>query len=71
MRGNQYMVILRIILPYDASGNQYCLKKFRRLRRDYSDSAEVLSIRRPVLIIGTNKVRDKIGMVFTIQNMDV
>ena len=34
----------------------------RRLRRDYFDSVEVLRIRRPVPIIGTNEVRDIVGM---------
>ena len=43
---------------------------FRRLRRDYFDSAEALSIRRPVPIIGTNKVRDIFGMGCAIQNLD-
>ena len=43
---------------------------FRKLRRDYFDSAEALSIRRPVPIIGTNKVRDRVGMGCAIQNLD-
>ena len=42
---------------------------FSRLRRDYFDSAEALSIRRPVPIVGTNKVRDRVGMGCEIQNM--
>ena len=36
------------------------LGNFRRLRRDYFDSAEALSIRIPVPIIGTDKVRDRV-----------
>ena len=43
---------------------------FRRLRGDYFDSAEALSIRRPVTIIGTNKVRDRVGMGCAIKTMD-
>ena len=46
------------------------LVKLRRLRRDYFDSAKALSIRRPVPIIGTNKVRDIVGMGCAIKNMD-
>ena len=43
---------------------------FRRLRREYFDSAEVLSIIITVPIIGTNKVRDRVSMGCAIQNMD-
>ena len=43
---------------------------FRRLRREYFDSVEVLSIRRPVPIIGTNEVRDIAGMVCALQTLD-
>ena len=42
----------------------------RRLRREYFDSAEALSIRRPVPIIGTVKVRDTVGMGCAIQTLD-
>ena len=43
---------------------------FRRLRREYFDSVEVLSIIRPWPIIGTNEVKDIVGMVFALQTMD-
>ena len=43
---------------------------FRRLRRDYFESAKVLSIRIPVPVIGTNKFRDRVGMGCAIQNLD-
>ena len=43
---------------------------FRRLRRDYFDSAEALSIRITVPIIGTDKLRDRVGMGCAIQTMD-
>ena len=43
---------------------------FRRLRRDYFDSAEALIIKIPVTIIGTNKVRDIFGMGCEIQTME-
>ena len=46
------------------------LGKFRRLISDYFDSAEALIIKRAVTIIGTNKVRDRVGMVCEIQNLD-
>ena len=46
------------------------LGNFRRLRRDYFDSAKALNIRRPVPIIGNNKVRDIVGMVFAIQTLE-
>ena len=45
------------------------LENFRRLIRDYFDSTEALSIRRPVPIIGTDKVRDRVGIGCVIQNM--
>ena len=43
---------------------------FKRIRRDYFDSAEALIIRRPVPIIGTNKVRGRVGMRCAIQTLD-
>ena len=43
---------------------------FKRLKRDYFDSAEALITRRPVPIIGINKVRDRVGMGCAIQTMD-
>ena len=43
---------------------------FRRLRRDYFDSAEALIIRRPVPIIVTYEVRDIFGIECAIQNLD-
>ena len=43
---------------------------FRRLRRYYFDSAEALSIRRPVHIINTDKVRDRVGMGCEIETLD-
>ena len=46
------------------------LGNFRRLRREYFDSAEALSIRRSVPIIGTNKVRDIVGMGCATQTLD-
>ena len=42
---------------------------FRRLRRDYFDSVEVLSIRIPVPSIGTNEVRYRVGMLCAIQTL--
>ena len=42
----------------------------RILKRDYFDSAEALSIRILVPIIGTNKVKDIVGMVCAIQTME-
>ena len=42
---------------------------FTRLRRDYFDSAEALRIRRPVAIIGADKVRDIVGMGCAIQTL--
>ena len=45
------------------------LGDFRKLRRDYFDSAEALSIRRPLPIVGTNKVRDRVGMGCAIQTL--
>ena len=46
------------------------LGNFRRLRRDYFDSADALRIRRPVPIIGTDKVRDRVVMESAIRNLD-
>ena len=43
---------------------------FRRLRREYFDSSKALSTRIPVPIIGTNKVRYRVGMGCTIQTLD-
>ena len=43
----------------------------RRLRRDYFDLLDALSIRIPVPIIGTDKVRDKVGMGCAIHTLDV
>ena len=43
---------------------------FRILRRDYFDSSEALRIRRPVPIIDSNKVRDRVGMGCEIQTLD-
>ena len=43
---------------------------FRRLRRDYFASAEVLRIIIPVPVIATNKVKDRVGMGCAIQNLD-
>ena len=42
---------------------------FRILRGDYFGSVYALSIRRPVPIIGTDKVRDRVGMVCAIHTM--
>ena len=42
----------------------------RRLRREYFDSAKALIIRRPVPIIGTDKVRDIFGMGCAIQTLE-
>ena len=42
----------------------------RRLRIDCFYSVEALIIRIPVPIIGTNKVRDRVGMGCTIQTLD-
>ena len=47
------------------------LGKFRILIRDYFNSAEALRIRIPVPIIGTDKVRDRVGMRCAIQTLDV
>ena len=41
----------------------------RRLRREYFDSVDVLSIIIPVPIIGTYKVRDIVGMGCAIQTL--
>ena len=46
------------------------LVNFRRLRRDDFDSIEALSIRRPVPIIGTNKVSYRVFMGCTIQTLE-
>ena len=46
------------------------LGDFRTLRRDYLDSFEVLSIRIPVPIIGTNEVWDVVGMGCALQTLD-
>ena len=46
------------------------LGNFRRLRQYYFDSIKVLIIKRPVSIIGTPKVRDRVGMVCVIQTLD-
>ena len=46
------------------------LGNFRRVIGDYFDSAEALITRRPVPIIGINKVRDRVGMGYAIQTMD-
>ena len=43
---------------------------FRRLRRDYFDSVETLSIRGPVPIIGTNEVKDVVDMGCVLQTLD-
>ena len=43
---------------------------FRRLKRDYFDSVEVLSIRIPVPIIVTNEVRVIVGIGCALQTMD-
>ena len=42
----------------------------RRLRREYFDSVKVLSMITPVPIIGTNEVRDIVGMLYELQNLD-
>ena len=41
----------------------------RRLRREYFDLVDVLSIIIPVPIIGTNKVRDRVVVGCVIQNL--
>ena len=46
------------------------LDNCRRLRIDYFDSADALSIRRPVPTIGTDKVRDRVVMESAICNLD-
>ena len=46
------------------------LGDYKILRRNYFDSTKALSIRRPVPIIGTNKVRDVVGMGCAIQALD-
>ena len=43
---------------------------FRRLRRDYFNSVEVLSTITPVPIIITNEVRDIVVMGYAIQTLD-
>ena len=43
---------------------------FRRIKRDYFDSVEVLSIRIPVPIIVTNEVRDIVVIVYALQTLD-
>ena len=43
---------------------------FRRLRRDYFDSVEALSIRRPVPKIGTDEVRGIFDMGCALQTID-
>ena len=43
---------------------------FRKTRQDYFDSIEVLIIRRPMPIIGTNKVRYQVCMVFALHTLD-
>ena len=43
---------------------------FRRLRREYFDSAEALNIRRPVPIIGTDEFRYIVGMGCAIQTLE-
>ena len=43
---------------------------FRILRREYFDSAEALIIRRPVPIIGNDKVRDRVDMGCAIQTLE-
>ena len=65
------LCIRRAIL--DAFWNQETstvLGNLRRLRRDYFESVKALSIRSPVIIIGTNEVRDIVGMGYAIQTMD-
>ena len=42
----------------------------RRLRREYFESYKALIIIRPVPIIGTDKVRDRVGMGCAIQTLD-
>ena len=43
---------------------------FRRLRRDYFNSAEALRIRRPVFIIGTDEVREIVCMGCVLQTLE-
>ena len=43
---------------------------FRRLRKYYFNSMNLLSIRRLVPIIGTNEVRDIVGMVCALHTLD-
>ena len=47
------------------------LGNVRRLRRDYFDLLDALSIRIPVPIIVTDKVRDRFGMGCAIHTLDV
>ena len=46
------------------------LVNVKRLRREYFNWLDALSIRIPVPIIGTDKVRDRVGMGCAIQTLD-
>ena len=43
---------------------------FRRLQRDYNDSMEVFSIKKPMPVIGTNEVKDRVGMRITLMTLN-
>ena len=66
------MLCIRQTILYDfwSQETSTVLRNFRRLRRNYFDSIEALSIRIIVNIIGTNEVRDIVGMGFALQTLD-
>ena len=43
---------------------------FRRLQRDYKDSMEVFSIKEPMPVIGTDEVKDRVGMGITLMTLN-
>ena len=71
-RYNYTLVCIRraIVDDFWIRGNSTFLEIFRRLRQDYFNSRDVLSIIIPVPIIGTNEARYQFGMSCKIQTLD-
>ena len=43
---------------------------FHRLQQDYIDSIEVFSIKKSMPVIGTNEVKDRVGMGITLMTLN-